>query len=122
MVTTLCLSGAAMIKAGKGINDYFSGANAETYLDPLINQAEGVVCGTCRYNFIDNYATLNTDVKHILEEVTSNLAAIYAIQYDFSGYTSRIEAEDMINILRDAALRGLSILRDKKVQDFIIGA
>jgi len=54
--------------------------------------------------------------------VASNLAAIMVIQYDFSGFTSRIEAEDMINVLRDAALRGMSILRDKKQQDFIDGA
>jgi hypothetical protein len=33
-----------------------------------------------------------------------------------------VEAEDMVNILRDAALRGLAILRDKKNQDFITGA
>jgi hypothetical protein len=39
-----------------------------------------------------------------------------------SGYTSRVEAEDMINVLRDASLRGLSILKDKKSQDFINGS
>jgi hypothetical protein len=39
-----------------------------------------------------------------------------------AGYTSRTEAEDMINILRDGALRGLSLLKDKKVQDFMNGA
>ena len=72
--------------------------------------------------FSDAYAALNVDVKGILKEVASDIAAIYVIQYDMSGFTSRIEAEDMINILRDAALRGLSILRDKKVQDFINGA
>jgi hypothetical protein len=37
-----------------------------------------------------------------------------------SGFTSRVEAEDMINILRDGALRGLSILRDKKAQQFLM--
>ena len=36
-----------------------------------------------------------------------------------SGFTSRVEAEDMINILRDKALFAISILRDKKVQKFI---
>ena len=50
------------------------------------------------------------------------MAAIYVIQYDMSGYTSRVEAEDMVNILRDAALRGLALLRDKKVEDFMTGA
>jgi len=36
-------------------------------------------------------------------------------------FSSRTSAEDMINILRDAALRGLSIIRDKKVVDFFNG-
>jgi hypothetical protein len=65
---------------------------------------------------------LNADVKGLLKEAASDLAAIYVIQFDMSGYTSRTEAEDMINVLRDAALRALSLLRDKKVQDFMIGA
>lgn len=107
---------------------YKAGANAsavskaEGYTNVFISQAESMINAMCRYNFSDNYAALNADVKGILKEVASNLAAIYVIQYDMSGFTSRIEAEDMINILRDAALRGLSILRDKKAQDFIVGA
>jgi hypothetical protein len=97
-------------------------SKAEAYVNNYVTQAESLINSMCRYNFSDNYASLNADVKGILKEVASDLAAIYVINYDMSGYTSRIEAEDMINILRDAALRGLSILRDKKVQDFIIGA
>lgn len=96
-----------------------STSKAEAYTNDFIAQAESTINAMCRYNFSDNYSTLNSDTKQILKEVASNLAAIYVIQYDMSGYTSRIEAEDMINILRDAALRGLSILRDKKAQEFI---
>ena len=94
-------------------------SKAEAYTNDYIAQAESTINSMCRYNFSDNYATLNADTRDILKEVASNLAAIYVIQYDMSGFTSRTEAEDMINVLRDAALRGLSILRDKKVQDFI---
>lgn len=97
-------------------------SKAEAYTNDYVAQAESVINSMCRYNFSDNYATLNADTKQILKEVASNLAAIYVIMYDMSGFTSRIEAEDMINVLRDAALRGLSILRDKKVQDFIVGS
>ena len=68
------------------------------------------------------YASLNVDVKGILKETASNLAAIYVITYDMGGYTSRVEAEDMINVLRDAALRNLALLRDKKTKDFMSGA
>lgn len=85
-------------------------------------QAESTVNVICRYNFSDDYATLNADVKAIISDIVSSLVAIQAICYDMSGYTSRIEAEDMINVLRDGALRGMSLLRDKKQQDFINGA
>jgi len=104
---------------------YKAGANAsatskaEAYVNSYMTQVESQINAMCRYNFSDNYSSLNADTKGILKEVASNLAAIYVIQYDMSGFTSRIEAEDMINVLRDAALRGLSILRDKKAQSFV---
>lgn len=94
-------------------------STAEAYINDYMTQAESLINCICRYNFSDDYAGLNADVKGLLKEVASNIAAIYAIQYDMSGFTTRIEAEDMVNILRDAALRGLSLLRDKKVQDFM---
>jgi len=97
-------------------------SKAEAYTNDYVSQAESLINAVCRFNFSDEYAGLNADVKGLLKEVASNIAAIYVVQYDMSGYTSRIEAEDMINILRDAALRGLALLRDKKQQDFINGA
>ena len=97
-------------------------SNTEAFINDFVGQAESMINSTIKYNFSDNYATLNVDTKEILKQVASDLAAIYVIQYDMSGFTSRIEAEDMINVLRDSAMRGMSILRDKKVQDFIIGS
>lgn len=91
----------------------------EEYINDYMTQVESTINATARFNFSDVYTTLNVDTKAILKEVASDLAAIYVINYDMSGYTTRIEAEDMINILRDASLRGLSILRDKKAEDFI---
>ena len=104
-------------KAGSGAS---TTSKAEAYTNDYVTQAESTINSMIRYNFSDNYSTLNLDTKQILKSVASDLAAIYVINYDMSGYTSRVEAEDMVNILRDSALRGLSILRDKKVQDFII--
>ena len=97
-------------------------STAEAYVNDYMTQAESLINVMVRFNFSDVYSTLNVDVKGILKEVASNIAAIYVIQYDMSGYTSRIEAEDMINVLRDAALRGLSLLRDKKAKEFIDNA
>ena len=97
-------------------------SNVEAYINDFMTQADSFINSFCRFNFSDAYSTLNVDVKAILKEVASNLAAIYVIQYDMSGFTSRAEAEDMIAVLRDGAMRGLAVLRDKKNQDYINGA
>jgi len=86
-----------------------------------IAEAEAEINCVCRKNFSDLYGTLNSDVKKILTGVASDLVEIKGIVYNMSGYTSRVEAEDMINVHRDSALRGLAILRDKKTQDFMTG-
>jgi len=103
-------------KAGLGGSSI---SNTETYINQFMTEVESEINSTIRYNFSDVYATLNADTKGLLKQISSNLAAIYVISYDMTGYGSRIEAEDLINVLRDAALRGLRLLKDKKVEDFI---
>ena len=121
VTTTFCMSGAAIIKAGvKNVSTALPSVGTDYSVDLWITQAESLINVMTRYNWTDVYtATLNDDVKKILEGVASDLAAIQIILYDMSAYTSRIEAEDMINVLRDNALRGLAILRDKKNQSFL---
>ena len=110
MVGTLAISGNVIIKAGANVS---SSITNDTW-DGYIEEAEALVSQISRYDWVANYATIQTNFKPLLREVVSDIAAIYAITYDMSGYTSRIEAEDIINVLRDAALRGLSLLRDQK--------
>jgi len=107
-------------KAGRNSS---STANTTAYTNVYALELESMVNVFCRFNFSDAWtAGLNPDVKWLLTEVTTNLAAIYVINWDMSGYTSREEAKTMINNLREAAMRALSILRDKKQQDFINAA
>ena len=94
-------------------------SNTEAYINDYMTQVESFINVFTRFNWSDAYSGLDADVKGILKQIASDLAAIYVIQYDMSGYTSRIEAEDMINVLRDSALRGLSVLQDKKNQSFL---
>ena len=129
----LCLEVIKMADAGIFVTDAQilkrCGANvsatvaAAGWFDTIILDIEsGINCMT-RFNYSDAFtAGLNADVRGILTDTAACLAAIQGILFDMSGFTSRIEAEDMVNILRDIALRNLSILRDKKVQDFITGA
>ncbi len=103
-------------KAGSGASAV---STTEAYTNDFVFQAESEINVFCRFNWSDVYATLNDDVRGLLKSAASNLAAIHVVSYDMSGYTSRVEAEDLINILRDAALRNMSVLRDKKQQEFL---
>lgn len=111
-----CTGSEVIMKAGHGAS---ATVKTETYLNSYISQAESFINAACRYNFSDNYSSLNTDTKGVLKDAATNLAAIYVVTYDMSGYTTRIEAEDVINVLRDAALRDIALLKDKKTTDFI---
>jgi len=97
---------------------------AAGWFDKIILDCEAIVNCMTRYDWStkDAATTLNTSVRGILIDTGACLAAIEGIAWDMSGFTSRIEAEDMINVLRDTALRNMSILRDKKVQQFMIEA
>ncbi|KKM99766.1 hypothetical protein LCGC14_1144520 [marine sediment metagenome] len=94
---------------------------AAGWFDEIIVDVEAVINCTCRFDFsaADAASAITATVRGILIETGACLAAIEGIAWDMSGFTSRIEAEDMINVLRDIALRNLSLLRDKKTQEFI---
>jgi len=88
-------------------------------------RAESIINCICRYNFSDNFATLNSDVKQILSDFCSSFVAIEALNYKPTGedgVLSQIEYEDRLTVLRDSMLRSMSILRDQKVVTFINGA
>ena len=88
--------------------------------DVYVLHVEALVNCLTRYNWSDAVtAGLNADVQGLLTEASACLCAIYVINGNMNSYTSRVEAEDMVNILRDRALFAISILRDKKVQKFI---
>lgn len=93
-------------------------ANTEAYINDFMAQVESQINDTIRFNFSDTYSTLNTDVKQLLKEVASNLAAIYVIQYD-TGAIGQREAETRMDVLFDAAQRALALLKDKDTSSFI---
>lgn len=105
-------------KAG---NNASTTANVEAYINDFMTQAESEINSITRFNWSDAYSGLNADVKGLLKEAASNLAAIYVIQYDMAGIGLR-EAEGRINVLRDSYLRTIALLRDWKRKEFIENA
>ena len=94
---------------------------AAGWFDTIILDVEAIVNVMTRFDWstADAATTLNTTVRGILIDTGACLAAIEGIIWDMQGYTTRTEAEDMINVLRDRAMMNMSILRDKKNQKFM---
>jgi len=63
------------------------GIQAENFLNMLTN-----------YDLVTNVATLGANFKLMLSEYVSRYVAVCAISYNMAGFTSRVEAEDMINV------------------------
>ena len=123
-------SAECIAKAG---SFYDSTSVNEAMINIFCLQAENLINCFSRYNWSDHFTapatttTLSVDVWHFLGEIESNLVGIYMIENNMAGlaatgYPSRLVAEDMVNILRDASLRGLQILRITKTQTFMLGA
>lgn len=63
------------------------GLQAECYLNVLST-----------FNYSDNFGTLNVDVKYILSEYVARYVGMCGILHNMAGYTSRSEAENMVNV------------------------
>lgn len=108
---TLCINADVGKLAGENAS---ATASAEAYTNFYIKKAEGVISSISRYDYVTNYSSLSTITKEILREAAASLAAIDVISYDMSGFTSRIEAEDMINILWAKWLKIMDLIKDQK--------
>lgn len=106
-----------LVKAGEN----YDISVTEARINALCTQIESFINCTTRRNWSDAYATLNIDVKGLLSLAASNLVAMYIISYNLSAYHSRIEAETMLDVLRDGALKAIELLKTKEVEDFIDG-
>lgn len=115
MATTMTISGAAIISAGKNV----SASVPATSWDHWIEQAEAILCILTKYDLITNWGTLNAVYKLIFQEYCELNTAIKGIEYDMSGYTSRVEAEDIINTYIYKLNQIEKLLEKDGVQDFL---
>lgn len=99
-----------------------STSNVEAYINDFMTQAESFINVATRKNWSDAYSTLNVDVKGVLKEAASNLAAIYVLNYDLSGVTDRVGVEDRINVLWKRFWECIEVLRDQKSVTYMTGA
>ena len=93
---TLCTNGDVVLLAGANAD---ATGIIEASTNVTILMSEGVVCALGRFDFVTNYGDLTDIAKEFLRTATATLTAIAVITYDMSGYTTRIEGEDMLNLL-----------------------
>jgi len=103
-------------KAGAGANT--TSASVQ-YISNYVQSAQSVLNARTKKNWTDAYAALNEDVKYIVDEIISDLAAIKVINYDMSGYTSRLEAEGMKLTLMNEAEKYIAELKDVDIQKWM---
>lgn len=120
MAATMCLSGAALAKAGAGVSSTITtGWSSTSEYEGWIEEAEGFLSNLTKFDLITNWTSLNTVYKLIFTEYCSRYAAVEAIKYDMSGYTSRVEAEDLINVNIFRMNEIIKLLDNSDVQDFM---
>lgn len=114
MTTTMCNSGATVLKAG---------ANAVELTDDqytqLINQAESWINVNAKRNYTDDYAGLNADVAKLLEDACSSWSAIAAISYNMEDFTTRAEAQTMMDMNHDRTMEIIKLLRQDDYSTYV---
>lgn len=92
-----------------------------TMQDDVGMDAQAYITTLSRYDWVANLGTLDTNTKRILSEYVSRAIALAGIAFNMAGFTSRIEAEDMLNIhlFRMRAIENLLGAKDQKGVTYI---
>ena len=121
---TLCEYENVIAKTGKDVATELTTGGKIDLINKFVLQAESTLNVKTKFNWIDNFAALNADVKEVLTDVVSSMAAIHAIAYDMDAYgtNDRVIAEDMINLQTDHSILLMNMLSDKNKESFMSGA
>ena len=115
---TLCTLGDAINKAGK--NASASGKNIVN-VENFVREAQSIIDAVTRFKWVAGYSEITTEKKFILNQVCSDMAGLDIIMHDMTNYKdATAEAETMVNVLREKIARGLSLLRNQEIKDFIV--
>lgn len=82
------MAGANVVVGGwTDANKTAWGVQAEAYLNSLV-----------KFDLVTSVGSLDAKFKAILSEYVARYTAMSGILYDMNGFTSRVEAEDMVNV------------------------
>lgn len=119
MAVTYASATEMVYKAGANVNTTASGSTCTLAFGLM---AESVINTQSGYNWSDWYTqagSVYADVAHLLIDASSNLGAIYIINYDMSGFTNIQEAVSRINTLYEMYKQDILILKEQRAKDFV---
>ena len=114
---TLCVNADVKEECGDLANATYT---AEAYTNKYIKKAEGFVSAQSRYNWVTNYASVSAIGKEFLRDCVSKLAAFYVVKQSMSGYTSRTEAQTLLDANWNAVVEMVNLLRDEDFKAFVL--
>ena len=85
----------------------------------LQNQAEAYLSNLLKFNLVTGFGGLTAGIKIIITEWAARYAGMSIIAFNMEGYTSRVEAEDLINIHLKRMADIEKQLNDSSKQDFL---
>jgi len=93
-------------------------ANAEAFINRFMAQAESLINTTVTFNFSDDYAGLDADIKKTLTTAASSWAAMQVINYDPDSI-GRNTANLKLNVLQNMFDLAIAELKNKNTQEFM---
>ena len=109
-------SAAAIAKAGANANTVIVASKAT--LAKWSDDVEGTINALTRIDWIANPPTVN--FANFLSEIASCKIGNKIINYDMSGYTSRTEAQTMLDVNDNDADKNMNELKTKVIQEKMI--
>jgi beta-glucosidase/6-phospho-beta-glucosidase/beta-galactosidase len=104
---------------------FYAGENVDATGDVEDNhnqaagEAEAYLSALVKYDIVTNWSLLDTGLRKLFSEWAARYGANGLIAYNMEGYTTRAEAEDMININWARMEKIEEILKNISVQDFM---
>ena len=100
------------VKDRMGLNANSTIMASGLIIQRYIEDAEGVVVGATKIDWITDITKVTASVKLLLAVCVSAHAAKEIINYDMSGYSSRAEAVTMLNVNENTFTKRLVELKD----------
>ena len=113
MSWSFCSSGAAIAKAGANANSTI--INDITVMENWSDETEGYINAETRRDWLTDTATGHT--SGALIDVASSHIANKIINYDMSGYSTRLEASIMLDVNADIVRKGINFLKDETIKE-----